>query len=135
MPGELQLELACDITVLRECSERVERFLTRHAVPPAAVYIADLALEELVSNIILHGQAAAPISIVVSVLPGTVTITIEDSGISFDPTQAPQPEPHNSAANARVGGYGIHMVRCVVEGMSYARRGDRNHLIVTICTG
>lgn len=63
-----------------------------------------------------------------------IWITLSDDGIAFDPTAAPRPNIPDSAANASIGGLGIHMVRHAVDKMDYHRIGQENRLEIRIDT-
>ena len=57
-----------------------------------------------------------------------VTMTFIDGGLPFDPLEAPTPDITLSAADRKIGGLGIHIVRSVMDDVSYLRNGNRNVL-------
>jgi anti-sigma regulatory factor (Ser/Thr protein kinase) len=127
-----QLQMAIGHEEFSHAGDLLNRFLKRYAIPPNAIYNADLVLEEMVGNIIRHGKATGKIGVSVRIGSEGLLITIKDNGPPFDPTKFPDPEiPHN-AAKAPVGGLGIHMVRSVTTEMRYQRIGDRNRLEIRI---
>jgi serine/threonine-protein kinase RsbW len=91
----------------------------------------ELALEEIFLNIVMHGSrpGAAP-RVEVSLDLGTdlVTMTVEDDGPEFDPLTLAHPDVTASLADRRVGGLGVHLVRNVMDTVSYARLAGRNQL-------
>ena len=124
-----------DFEALGRCAEAAGAFLRDQPLSDRVRYNAELAFEEVVSNVIRYGGAREPIRVTLETVDGAVTLTIEDDGKAFDPTSAPLPEIPDSPAEARVGGFGLHMVRRAVEAMAYERDGDRNRLRLRIGGG
>ena len=60
----------------------------------------------------------------------TVTMTFIDGGRAFDPLTVPAPDITLSAGEREIGGLGIHLVRSVMDDVSYLRDGDRNILTI-----
>jgi Histidine kinase-like ATPase domain len=58
----------------------------------------------------------------------TLVARIEDTGSKFDPTQFPALSMAKSLEDAKVGDYGIHLMRSFASGMHYERREGRNRL-------
>jgi len=58
----------------------------------------------------------------------TVTMTFIDGGRQFDPLEVEAPDISLSADDRKIGGLGIHIVRSVMDDVSYLRDGDRNIL-------
>ena len=56
---------------------------------------------------------------------GTLVARIEDSGREFDPTQFPPRSVAKSLEEAKVGDFGIHLMRSFASGMHYERRDGR----------
>jgi serine/threonine-protein kinase RsbW len=95
-----------------------------------ASYRLRLAVDEIVTNIIVHGYADAD-------LPGalelsadidgrTLTVSIEDSGVAYDPTQAPVPDTSLPLEERPIGGLGVYLAMKSVDEFLYERVGDRN---------
>jgi len=127
-PSSLYLNVAVDEKALRQQSKRLRQFLDRHEVAPKVIYNAELVLEEMVGNVIRHGDATENIRFIVQMEGNGILITIIDNGVPFDPSGMSQPEIPDAAANAPVGGLGIHMVRCAVDQMVYQRLERENRL-------
>ena len=53
---------------------------------------------------------------------------IEDTGCEFDPTQFPPLSMAKSLEDAKIGDYGIHLMRSFASSMHYERREGRNRL-------
>jgi len=53
---------------------------------------------------------------------------VEDDGKPFDPLQAPPPDLSLPLERRPIGGLGIHLIRNLMDEVSYARVGGRNVL-------
>src|SRR5262245_33550078 len=58
----------------------------------------------------------------------TLVARIEDTGCEFDPTQFSPLSMAKSLEDAKIGDYGIHLLRSFASGMHYERREGRNRL-------
>src|SRR5918996_3449892 len=94
-------------------------------------YRLRLAIDEIVTNIILHGYAAAgrqgDLNLQSSIDDKALTISVEDTGVTYDPRQAPSPDNLDIPLEQRpIGGLGIYLVLQNVDQFHYERVGDRN---------
>ena len=84
-----------------------------------------LAVEEAVANIINHGEATQ-ITLQAAETTDALTITIEDDGQPFDPTQGSTTDFSVTPDERPAGGLGIMLLHQMTEGMSYERRQEHN---------
>ena len=88
----------------------------------------ELCLDEVVTNIAMHGgSAAGDIAIEIDHDAVAVIARVEDGGAPFDPTAEAQPLPQ-SLDEAKIGGLGLILVRRLSTEMYYERIGGRNRL-------
>lgn len=91
-----------------------------------------LAVDEAVSNIILHGGAAEGAGIEVRVVhaPNAVRVHIRDHGLPFDPTQPVDTQPGASPLEReQPGGFGLPLINRLVDRIDYRIAEDgRNEL-------
>ena len=91
-----------------------------------------LAVEEAVSNVINHAFAGLPppflITVRLDITSRAVAIEIVDNGHPFDPTTAPDPDVSLSLEGRSPGGLGIHLIRGMMDRVTYRRTGDNNIL-------
>jgi serine/threonine-protein kinase RsbW len=86
---------------------------------------------EAVTNIIMHGCPEGEphaIRLALARAGDTATLEIEDDGVAFDPRRSPDPQPPADLATARIGGWGIPIMRRFSDEMGYCRTGGRNVL-------
>jgi len=133
-PGELQLRLSPDHAGLASGQTAVRAFLATQAVSDRAAYYAELAFEELLTNVIRHGRspAGSMVDVSIAVTGSRVVLDFEDDGVAFDPLSLPAPSRPTNVDDAVIGGLGIFLIRQTAEHMAYRRIGGRNHLTVAI---
>ena len=100
-------------------------------------YKLRLAVDEIATNIIQHGYAAAgltgEITCCAELDHGHLTITLEDWGLAYEPSK------HNHINNLQqpltqrpIGGLGIYLAKNNVDDFRYERVGDRNRHIFIV---
>jgi len=95
-------------------------------------YLMELAISEICTNIIKHAYIGrtGDISGRVTLLNNGVQLDFYDKGISFDLNTVP--EPKSDPNNLTEGGYGLHIVRQIMDVVSYTstpEQGNHWHLI------
>jgi serine/threonine-protein kinase RsbW len=104
-----------------------------HRLPPDVVTDMQVALDEVLSNILRNGFADGgphQIEVTLSVDPQALTAEVVDDCAPFDPLTVALPELGASLKERRVGGLGVHFVRNLMSEVSYARVGARNRLVL-----
>lgn len=96
------------------------------------IYLIELAISEICTNIIQHAYAGKKGEITgqITLLNHGVYLDFYDTGISFDPATIPEPTTHNPHQLIE-GGYGLHIVRQIMDIVSYdydPQRGNHWHL-------
>ncbi len=131
MTDAIELRLVNDLAGLAELAERVEGFGAAQRLPANLVNAINVVLDEAVSNAINHGYAAGvrgEIAVRLRRAGEGVLLEVEDDGKPFDPLQAPPPDLSLPIERRPIGGLGIHLIRNLMDEVSYARVGDRNVL-------
>ena len=130
-PG-LVLNLANQPAVVEESRLALLAYLEPFGVVDRTINRVEVVLEELLSNLIRHGQDVTAITILAGYRDGLIDLTVEDDGTEFDPLAKPDPDPFTSLADAPLGGLGIALVRRLTCSAHYERVGTRNRVSVTI---
>jgi serine/threonine-protein kinase RsbW len=110
-------------------------FLNRHLCGPQALYQAQLAAEEIGTNIMKYAyddELEHCITLRVECLADCFRLQILDDGHPFDSRQVPEPDLEQSIEARRPGGLGISLVRRLARRMDYERRDGINTLTVEI---
>ncbi len=120
-----------EVAALRELSRWTHEVCTAASVERELVRDLELCLQEVVANLILHGEAGRgdqPIRVSLSTGRAGVLARVEDFGCPFDPRQVPERPAPATLADLTVGGYGIQILRHLTHDLAYHREGDRNVL-------
>lgn len=129
MRVQIKNELS-EMTILREA---VQSFSEQNQLTPDIVFVLDLCLEELITNVIKYGYdqpAQRQIQVDLSLQDGLLVLQITDDGKPFDPTHIPEPELDVPLEERQIGGLGIHLVRNYADSMEYKR--EEGHNITTL---
>ena len=113
--------------------------LDAQGVSGALRYNTELVFEEITANIIAHGapdRHELHVCVTLEVCADCIVLTFEDNGVPFDPRRRPDPPPQKSLEDARIGGYGLMLVRRAAQSMDYLRTAEgRNQLSVRLPRG
>ena len=130
------LAIAASGDEIRRASEWLTTALRQRDVPDPQVACLELALHEVLANVLAHGGSAAraePIHIRIEVrkkaTTGEARVKVRDAGIPFDPTGAPERTPAKTLDEVQPGGLGLPLIRHCSDWMSYRREGGRNHFM------
>lgn len=96
-----------------------------------------LAVNEAVTNILLHGYRGRPgnIEIAVSASGGSLTVSLRDNAPLYDPTAVPPPNLALSLDERPLGGLGVHMMRQFTDELRYQVTADGANELLLIKHG
>lgn len=86
-----------------------------------------IAFDEIFSNVCRYSNAAE-VTVECYMEENKAVLVIEDDGTAFNPLERPQPNVEKSLEEREPGGLGIYMVRKMMDGGTYERKGNRNYL-------
>ena len=115
--------------------ESMSDFLNRQSSGPQALYQAQLAAEEIGTNIIKYGyddELEHSVTLRVECLADCFRLRILDDGHPFDARQVPDPDLEQGLEDRQPGGLGISLVRRLARRMEYERRDGINALTVEV---
>ena len=95
------------------------------------IFELETAVDEAVSNIIEHaygGEGMGEISCTCTRLEDGIKITLEDTGIPFDPSSVPAPNLGFQIRNRKNHGLGFYMIRQLVDDVQFVYSGNKNIL-------
>jgi anti-sigma regulatory factor (Ser/Thr protein kinase) len=118
--------------------ESMSDFLNRQSCGAQALYRAQLAAEEIGTNIIKYGyddDREHSITLRVECLADCFRLQILDDGHPFDARQVPEPDPELNLEDRQPGGWGISLVRRLALRMDYERRNGINTFTVEVLRG
>ncbi|WP_029898504.1 ATP-binding protein [Desulfohalovibrio reitneri] len=122
------------LSELETLRHRLEEFAAMHGLTCSCLFRVNLALDEVVTNIVSYGfeeEGGHLVEVRLRLEGGVLTVEIRDDAPPFDPTTAPMPKLELPPEDRPVGGLGLHLVRNVMDGVEYVRRDGINVLILT----
>ncbi len=137
MPGSDKWETTIpnQLSPLMRAIEALDACLEQWGANGDARYLAQLAVEELGTNIIKYGyddQAEHVIHLSAAPERDAIRICLEDDGHEFNPCLTPEPDPNLSIEERLPGGWGLSLVRRLLAGMEYERRGNQNVVCILV---
>jgi len=128
----LTVRVAAGQDGLRAAAGALDRFEASHALDPEAVWPVHVALDEVLSNVVRHGTGGRPnslIDVTFALEGGSLEVTVVDDGPEWDPLTLPPPDTTAPLDARHPGGLGVHLVRSLMDRVTYTRDEDRNHLV------
>jgi serine/threonine-protein kinase RsbW len=131
MPDRVEFVIGAEISALTDVLDRIGNLLREHGICGDLISDIELAVDEAVTNSILHGygeKETGTISLFIQVHPDRVELEIEDQGVPFDPTTFEPVVNDGDIADRVPGGLGIVLIRNVMDTITYRRERERNVL-------
>jgi len=134
--GRVEIRFAGDHAGFARGFVQVRHALDAQRLQGAPRYNAELVFEEVTANIVGHGAPDGrelEVCVTLETFADSIVLTFEDNGVSFDPRKLHDPPPQKSLDEARIGGYGLMLVRHAASSIDYLRTLEgRNRLIVRL---
>ena len=130
-----QLSIRNELSDIEKVNDEFERFSRENNLPDGVCRRVSIAFDDLLNNVISYAfrdEAGHEVDIRGELDGSRLTITITDDGIPFNPLGTRMPDTSLSLGERPLGGLGIHLVRNLVDDISYQRRIDRNVLSVVM---
>ena len=129
----MRLVIDSRLSEIRRATELVDEFKARHGLTDEDANAIHVVVDEIVSNSIRHGLAGAPshtIALTLELWEDEIRVEVEDDGVAYDPTRAPEPVLTGTLEERTGGGLGMAFVRELADSIEYRRVDGRNHLVV-----
>jgi serine/threonine-protein kinase RsbW len=131
----VEFVLRNDNVDVRRLADVIEYMAELFAIPEPQVYRLNLALDELITNIIAYGypgERAGRIDVEMRRRGDWIDVQLADDAIAFDPFSIAAPDLDTDLEERPIGGLGIHFVRTLIDEVSYRREGDQNVVTLTL---
>jgi serine/threonine-protein kinase RsbW len=112
--------------------EEASAFLEGRGVDGRAVHHVALVLDELLTNVAVHGGKSGVASVRLAVMPERVSADVLYGGAIFDPRLGRNADIL-AGLDGPIGGLGLVLVQKLADTLEYGRVGDRNRTTFTIC--
>jgi anti-sigma regulatory factor (Ser/Thr protein kinase) len=132
------MSASCKV-ILENRFDELQRFITTltefsrvGGLPEEVAFSVQLAIDELFTNIVSYGyddEISGQVEIKMSIQGRELRIDLIDDAKQFDPLhEAAQPDLDASLEDRRIGGVGIHLVKTMMDEVSYKYEDSKNHL-------
>ena len=124
------ITLPNDISTISQLSEFVETVCEEKGLDMALTMNLNLALEEAVVNVMSYAypDSQGDVKVDIMIDDQKVVSILTDSGIPFDPTKKGDVDTTLPAEERPIGGLGIHLVKQIMDKVSYQYVGNQNIL-------
>jgi sigma-B regulation protein RsbU (phosphoserine phosphatase) len=129
----LEVKLVNKLIEIPKLNEKFNKFAKKNNIPKAISGKINLVFDELINNTISYAYTddlEHYIDVKIDLSPGRLTISIIDDGVPFNPFQFESPDTSLKMEDREIGGLGIHLVKNVMDRVSYNRGINKN--IVTL---
>ena len=135
MDKEQHLTLPCDVADVPRLAALIDQICEEAGIGMSTAMEVNLAVEEAVVNVMNYAYAPGTegtVEVIAKTSDDSLTLVIEDRGTPFDPTAKADADTTLEAEERPIGGLGIHLVRQLMDSISYKRSDDgRNILTIT----
>ena len=125
------LTLPNDINTIPQLNEFIDAVCEELEIDMALAMSLNLAMEEAVVNVMDYAYpegTEGEVDIEAIADETQLHFTISDSGKPFDPTAKEEVDTTLSAEERPIGGLGIHLIRQLMDNISYERKDGKNIL-------
>ena len=128
---EYKFELKNSVSELKALHQHLDNWGGDIGLSANSILRINICLDELFTNIVSYGFDDDLEHIIIFTLSGDnnlVVINIEDNGIPFNPLEKIDPDFPDNVESANIGGLGIHIIRKLMDNVSYERKQGKNKL-------
>jgi len=130
---EITVTVKNDISQIQGLRDKWLKFARGNNLADEIIQDVNLALEELVSNIILHGfedNNEHEITVCIGIKEEKLVVEISDDAKYFNPLEHPDPDIEKPIEERDIGGLGVHIVRKIMDELDYRREQGKNVLVM-----
>ena len=125
----LEIKISNDLAEIDRVNQEFGAFIEQWEISAALGYKFSVAFDELLNNTISYAYQddnEHQIDIRVDFSGSRLVVTIEDDGMPYNPFTREDPDTSLSLEEREIGGLGVHLVRKLMEEVSYHRKIDTN---------
>ena len=131
MTATLTVSFKNQLAEIERLGEVLTTFAEQQAWPPKFLFETNIALEELLTNVILYAYGddrEHDITLRLSDDAEELAVELEDEGRAFNPLDNPDPDVTLQLEEREVGGLGIFLVRKFMTDLVYQRAEGKNRM-------
>jgi serine/threonine-protein kinase RsbW len=130
-PAPQTITLKNDMEEIPRLADFVDAFVDPLPATQKDRMALQLALEELVTNVIKHGYADGQphaFTVALATAGDRVTAVVDDDAPAYDPLARAEVDTSLPLEDRPIGGLGVHLVKKLMSAAHYERRDGRNIL-------
>lgn len=134
--GEARASCLAEPACLQVLLSLLDRYCAHHGVDAQSHHDLHLIVEEACANVIAHAYppgAPGPMSLQVEAMQcdgrPAMRVTIEDTGMPFDPLALPVPVRTGPVESLPIGGLGVHLIRRLSDAQRYRHDRERGNVL------
>jgi serine/threonine-protein kinase RsbW len=115
--------MASRLEEIAPLTERISEWAVTVGVPQKTIASVLLMLDELISNIVMHGyrESTGPVEVSGELQGDRLVIVLKDRAPAFNPLEIPRVDTSLSIEDRDIGGLGVHFVRTLADELAYRR--------------
>jgi anti-sigma regulatory factor (Ser/Thr protein kinase) len=132
--AEQQITIKNRMPEIDAVNETFEAFAAEFGIPAPIAMKFSIIFDELLNNIVTYAYRddhEHDIEIRMEVVGKRLTVTVTDDGVPFNPLSAATPDIAAPLEEREIGGLGIHLVRNLIDDVTYQRRTGKNVMTLT----
>ena len=136
--AEERITITNELSEIKTVSERFDTFAQRQAIPQVIAAKIQIALDELLNNIVSYAfrdEERHEIEVRLEHTGLRLSVTISDDGVAFNPLAIKEPDTDTGLEERQIGVLGVHLVRNLMDEVTYQRRIERNFLTLVVYVG
>ena len=129
----LEITVHNKLSELASANQTLTEFGRQHGVPEDVLHDLNLAVGEILTNIISYGYPGGgdhEITVRLGIESSEMRVAVEDDGEPFNPLEAAEADTSKPLEERAIGGLGVHLVRKLTDGLEYQRHEGRNLLVM-----
>ncbi|MCH8621043.1 ATP-binding protein [Undibacterium sp. TS12] len=129
--ARFQKRAPAQISEIEGITEDIRTWADQCAIPARTINSVILMLDELLTNVVMHGYAeddGGEMEVSLTLNANVIEACLRDSAPAFDPFSIAEPDTTLDIDERDIGGLGVHFVRKMADSFSYRRDGDINEV-------
>ena len=122
-----------ELTEIDRLNDIFNNLCEEYKIPTLIYRKFNIVFDELINNIVSYGYSddeKHEIKININITKDQLVVSLEDDAMAFNPLKLGAPETHASIEDREIGGIGIHMVKKLMDNVSYKRYIKKNLTIL-----
>ena len=133
MSKPLNLQISSDLEQIKLVNDQFDGFARSNGLSDNIRRSVSLVLDEVLNNTMSYGydeSAGRSIELRIELAVDRLAVTVTDDGKAFNPFKEAAPDTAISLEDRELGGLGIHLVRSLMDEVTYYRRKGRNVVVL-----